>query len=168
MVVDGGDGGLKACFDPCPEEEEQEKKDNPENINTNPSPPPDPSISFIMEKVCKLNSFLESSGLVPQSFDTKIVCTKGDDGDVMFIEIFRKNDDSHEEGPEDEGCVMIEGLEVEYFDTFLTRSEVAYHRNDEDKRRGVEYVISKILGFYKEGLGIGPEYLTGVADDEVT
>ncbi|GJS20442.1 MAK10-like protein [Tanacetum coccineum] len=53
-----------------PEEEEQEKKENPENINTNPSLPPDPSVSFIIEKVCKLDSFFESLGLVPQSSNT--------------------------------------------------------------------------------------------------
>ncbi|GKE29106.1 hypothetical protein Tco_1444490, partial [Tanacetum coccineum] len=40
-----------------------------------------------------------------------------------------------------------------------------YLRNEEDKRRGVEYVMSKILGFYKECLELGPEYLTGVADE---
>ncbi|GJU87924.1 hypothetical protein Tco_1295470 [Tanacetum coccineum] len=44
-----------------------------------------------------------------------------------------------------------------------------YLRNDEDKRRGVEYVMSKILGFYKECLELGPEYLTGMDDEgEVT
>ncbi|GJX61137.1 hypothetical protein Tco_0294037 [Tanacetum coccineum] len=160
-----------------------------------------------------------------------------DDGDIMFIEIIRKNDDSREEGPKDEGSTMIEGLEVEYFDTFLTKSELAYHssiidprlsqvvlgrpfvkisnmihdppegvvrftnrtdevaykmpyrieqynslsdlkkehtksvylRNDEDKKRGVEYVMSKILGFYKECLELGPEYVTGMDDEgEVT
>ncbi|GJY96362.1 hypothetical protein Tco_0513272 [Tanacetum coccineum] len=37
-----------------------------------------------------------------------------------------------------------------------------YLRNKEDKRRGVEYAISKILGFYKEFLELGPEYLTGM------
>ncbi|GJS05230.1 hypothetical protein Tco_0321738 [Tanacetum coccineum] len=226
-----------------------------------------------------MNSFLESSGLVPQSSDTKIVCMKEDDEDVMFIEIIRKNNDSYEEGPEDEGSATIKGLEVEYFDTFSTRSKLAYHRkldpredtnrgvrnftgrikgmhvflgnftyvldfmidedissmidprlsqvvlgkpfieisnmthdppegvvkftnrtdeipykmphkiehynslsdlekehtklvylrNEEDKRRGVEYVMSKILGFDKECLELGPEYLNGVADeDEVT
>ncbi|GJS18153.1 hypothetical protein Tco_0412625 [Tanacetum coccineum] len=227
-------------------------------------------------KVRKLNSFLESSGLVPQSSDAEIVCTKGDDRDVMFIEIIRKNDDSREEGPEDEGSMAIEGLEVEYFDTFPTRSELAYHRkldpredtnrgvsnftgrikgmhvfvgnftyvtdfmivedissiidprlsqvvlgkpfieisnmthdppegvvrfingtdeiaykiphmieqynllsdlekehmksvylrNEEDKRRGVGYVMSKILGFYKESLELGPEYVTDMDDGE--
>ncbi|GJZ12586.1 retrotransposon ORF1 [Tanacetum coccineum] len=39
-----------------------------------------------------------------------------------------------------------------------------YLRNKEDKRRGVEYVMNKILGFYKECLDLGPEYLTGVED----
>ncbi|GJX56698.1 hypothetical protein Tco_0286595 [Tanacetum coccineum] len=44
-----------------------------------------------------------------------------------------------------------------------------YLRNEEDKRRGAEYVMSKILGFYKECLELGPEYLTGMDDDrEVT
>ncbi|GJW77916.1 hypothetical protein Tco_0139598, partial [Tanacetum coccineum] len=44
-----------------------------------------------------------------------------------------------------------------------------YLRNEEDKRRGVEYVMSKILGFYKEFLELGPEYLTWVDDKgEVT
>ncbi|GKF32240.1 hypothetical protein Tco_0102038 [Tanacetum coccineum] len=38
-------------------------------------------------------------------------------------------------------------------------------RNKEDKRRGVEYVMSKILGFYKEFLEIRPEYLTGMDDE---
>ena len=36
-----------------------------------------------------------------------------------------------------------------------------YYRNDEDRRRGVDYVMSKILGFYKECLELGPEYNTG-------
>ncbi|GJS24672.1 hypothetical protein Tco_0453304 [Tanacetum coccineum] len=149
-------------------------------------------------KVHKLNSFLESSGLVPQSSHTKIVCMKGDDGDVIFIEMIRKNNYSREEGPKYEGSATIEGLEVEYFDTFPTRSELAYHRTDEitykmphkieqynslsdlekehtksvylinekDKRRRVEYVMSKILGFYKECLELRPGYLDEVADDE--
>ncbi|GKD70618.1 hypothetical protein Tco_1324708 [Tanacetum coccineum] len=44
-----------------------------------------------------------------------------------------------------------------------------YRRNEEDKRRGVEYVMSKILGFYKECLELEPEYLTGMDDEgEVT
>ncbi|GJW90687.1 hypothetical protein Tco_0168240 [Tanacetum coccineum] len=68
------------------------------------------------------------SGLIPQSSDTKLVCTKGENGDVMFIKIIRNNDDSHEEGPGNEGNATIEEVEVEYFNTFPTRSELAYHR----------------------------------------
>ncbi|GJT64655.1 hypothetical protein Tco_1016135 [Tanacetum coccineum] len=39
-----------------------------------------------------------------------------------------------------------------------------YFRNEEDKRKGVEYVMSKILGFYKECLELGPEYRTGLEE----
>ncbi|GJT32194.1 hypothetical protein Tco_0922613 [Tanacetum coccineum] len=34
--------------------------------------------------------------------------------------------------------------------------------NEEDNKRGVDYVMNKILGFYKECLELGPEYLTGL------
>ncbi|GKB34028.1 hypothetical protein Tco_0878970 [Tanacetum coccineum] len=40
-----------------------------------------------------------------------------------------------------------------------------YLRNEEDRRRGVEYVMSKILGFYKECLELGPEYETRMDDE---
>nr|GEY60897.1 protein kinase-like domain, concanavalin A-like lectin/glucanase domain protein [Tanacetum cinerariifolium] len=40
-----------------------------------------------------------------------------------------------------------------------------YFRNEEDKRRGVKYVMNKILGFYKECLELGPKYLTGLEDE---
>nr|GFA37161.1 retrotransposon Orf1 [Tanacetum cinerariifolium] len=39
-----------------------------------------------------------------------------------------------------------------------------YLMNEEDKRRGVHYVMSKILGFYKECLELGPEYVNGLDD----
>ncbi|GJS57079.1 hypothetical protein Tco_0651863 [Tanacetum coccineum] len=45
-------------------------------------------------------------------------------------------------------------------------TKLVYLRNEEDKRRGVEYVMSKILGFYKECLELGLKYLTGVVDEE--
>ncbi|GJY39878.1 hypothetical protein Tco_0426242 [Tanacetum coccineum] len=35
-----------------------------------------------------------------------------------------------------------------------------YFRNEEDKRKGVDYVMKKIFGFYKECLELGPEYKT--------
>ncbi|GJX66813.1 hypothetical protein Tco_0301156 [Tanacetum coccineum] len=53
---------------------------------------------------------------------TTSVLSARDDGDVMFIEIVKKNDDSRKEEPE------AGGLEVEYFDIFPTRSELAYHK----------------------------------------
>ncbi|GKA36047.1 hypothetical protein Tco_0722538 [Tanacetum coccineum] len=108
--------------DDKPEENEEEEKDNPKNIHVNPFVPPDPSISFITKKVLKLNSFFELLGLVPQSSNTKLVCTKGDDGDVMFIEIVKTNEDSHKEEPK------VGEQEVEYFDIFPTKSELTYHK----------------------------------------
>ncbi|GJX55467.1 hypothetical protein Tco_0285364 [Tanacetum coccineum] len=51
-----------------------------------------------------------------------------DDGDMMFIEIIKKNDDSHKEEPEEGENARVRELEVEYFDVFPTRSELAYHR----------------------------------------
>ncbi|GKE06666.1 hypothetical protein Tco_1398684 [Tanacetum coccineum] len=180
------------------EKNKEEQKESPENTHPDSSTPPDPSISFINEKVLKFNSLFESLGLVPQSPNAELVCTKEEDGDVMFIEIVPKDDASQKDEPE------AGEQEVEYFDIFPTKSEIAYHkylmtdevtykmphkieqndllsdlekehtksvylRNEEDKRRGVDYVMSKILGFYKECLELGPEYLTGMDDDgEVT
>ncbi|GJW44654.1 hypothetical protein Tco_0073453, partial [Tanacetum coccineum] len=228
---------------------ESKEQGDAENINNNPPPPLDPSMSLAIEKVHKLNSILESLSLIPQSSNTKFVCTKEDDGEVMFIKIIRDHDNPLEE--EDESAVM-EGLEVEYFDMFPTRNELAYHiylmsgsslrkayidlnsslnimthmhynwimrrklepgedqngirgvrvvrftdgsseiaykmshkieqynsltnmekehtksmyfKNEEDREREVEYVMNKILGFYKECLELGPEYLTGLDDE---
>ncbi|GKE54459.1 hypothetical protein Tco_1489615 [Tanacetum coccineum] len=88
---------------------------------------------------------------------------------ITTEQIIRDDDEPHNESPnEGEGRTM-EGPVVEYFDTFPTRDELAYHKNKEDKRRGVDYVMSKILGFYKECLELGPEYVTGFDDErEVT
>ncbi|GJR53493.1 hypothetical protein Tco_1404014 [Tanacetum coccineum] len=41
-----------------------------------------------------------------------------------------------------------------------------YFRNKEDKRKGVEYVMSKILRFYKESLELGPEYRIRLEESE--
>ncbi|GJR08545.1 hypothetical protein Tco_0791197 [Tanacetum coccineum] len=103
-------------------ENEEEEKVSPENINVDPSKQPDQSVSFISEKVLKLNSFFKSLGLVSQSSSIELVFTKGDDNDVMFIEIVKKYDDSHEEEPE------AREHKVEYFDIFPTKSELAYHK----------------------------------------
>ncbi|GJT89676.1 MAK10-like protein [Tanacetum coccineum] len=115
-------------YDEKAKENKEEEKDSPENIHVNPSTSPDPSVALITEKVLKFNSFFESLGLVPQSSDTEVVCIKGDDGEVMFIELIRKNDDSSEGEPEEEGSKATEGVGAEYFDIFPTRSELAYHK----------------------------------------
>nr|GFA52648.1 MAK10-like protein [Tanacetum cinerariifolium] len=48
-------------------------------------------------------------------------------------------------------------------------SSIIDPRNHEDMERGVEYVMNKILGFYKECVELGPEYVTGLDDEgEVT
>ncbi|GJT33614.1 hypothetical protein Tco_0924033 [Tanacetum coccineum] len=133
------------------EESEDEEKDDPEYINTNPPSPPDPSISFITKKV-------------------------QNDGDIMFVEIIKKYDDSSEEELEEDGNAVTRELRVEYFDRFSTRSKLAYHkssehtksvyfRNEEDKRKGVDYVMNKILGYYKECLELGSEYLIRLEDE---
>nr|GEU55798.1 retrotransposon Orf1 [Tanacetum cinerariifolium] len=57
---------------------------------------------------------------------------------------------------------------IEQYNSFSNlekeHTKLVYLRNEEDKRRGVDYVISKILGFYKECLKLGPEYVTGLDD----
>ncbi|GKA64584.1 hypothetical protein Tco_0764291 [Tanacetum coccineum] len=61
------------------------------------------------DMVRKLNSMLESLGLVPQSSNTKFVCSKEDDGEVMFIEIIRDDDEPQNEGlNEGEGATTEE------------------------------------------------------------
>ncbi|GJY56772.1 hypothetical protein Tco_0455887 [Tanacetum coccineum] len=50
------------------------------------------------------------------------IAEQRDDGDVMFIEIVKKNEDSRKEEPE------VGGLKVEYFNIFLTQSELAYQK----------------------------------------
>ncbi|GKD10760.1 hypothetical protein Tco_1190445 [Tanacetum coccineum] len=222
------------------------------------------------------------AGTPPSDTSPNPICSKEDDGEVMFIEIIRDDEPQNEDPHEVEGAKTEEPV-VEYFDTFLTRDELTYHRymrrklnplidanggirnftgrikgmhvfvgnftyvidfmivedissildprlsnvvlgrpfieisnmthdppegvvrfirgtdvvaykmphkieqydslsdlekehtksvylrNEEDKRRGVEYVMSKILGFYKECLELRPKYIIGIDDEgEVT
>ncbi|GJS85866.1 hypothetical protein Tco_0752407 [Tanacetum coccineum] len=60
----------------------------------------------------------------PENIDT----TPPSPPDPSISFITEKYDDSHEEGPEDEGNMIIKGLEIGYFDIFLTRSKLAYHK----------------------------------------
>ncbi|GJX92372.1 hypothetical protein Tco_0345698 [Tanacetum coccineum] len=133
---------------------------------TEPQQPEEPEPTLEDEfLVRKLNSMLESLGLVPRSFNAKFIFSKDDDGEVMFIKIVRDNEPQCDDPHKVEGATTEEPV-VEYFNTFPARNELTYHRNKEDNRREVQYVMSKILGFYKECLELGPEYLTGVDDEE--
>nr|GFA62771.1 MAK10-like protein [Tanacetum cinerariifolium] len=77
---------------------EEEERDSPKS-HSNSSTPPDPLISFLIKKVLKFNSLFESLGLVPPSPNANLVCTKKEDGDVIFIEIILMDDDSRKEEP---------------------------------------------------------------------
>ncbi|GJW59453.1 hypothetical protein Tco_0108788 [Tanacetum coccineum] len=79
--------------------EVKQEEDNPEDTNSNPYSQPDPLAFITIEQVQKLNSMLESLRLVPQSSNTKFVCFKEDDGEVMFIEIIRDDDEPQNEDP---------------------------------------------------------------------
>ncbi|GKB37257.1 integrase, catalytic region, zinc finger, CCHC-type containing protein [Tanacetum coccineum] len=101
------------------------------NISSNPHPQPVPLASIATEQVRKLNSMLESLRLVPQSSNTKLVYTKEEDGEVMFIEIIREDDEPQNESLNEGEGTTTEGPTVEYFDTFPTRDELTYHNNAE-------------------------------------
>ncbi|GJS65587.1 hypothetical protein Tco_0680151 [Tanacetum coccineum] len=129
------------------EENEEEERGSPENHPNSPTPP-NPSIAFITEKVLKFNSVFESLELVPPSPKAELVCTKEEDGDVIVIEIIPRDDNYHKEKPEP-------GVqEVEYFDIFLTRSELAYQKYliklnpREDANGGVSNFTGRIKGMH--------------------
>ncbi|GJY37490.1 hypothetical protein Tco_0422868 [Tanacetum coccineum] len=77
----------------------------------------DPEQAFV-----EYSSSRTDKARVPPSSNTELICTKEEDGEVMFIEIIPKDDDSLMEEPK------TEGQEVEYFDIFPTRSELTYHK----------------------------------------
>ncbi|GJV55447.1 hypothetical protein Tco_1456452 [Tanacetum coccineum] len=115
-----------------------EEKGNLGNINSNPHPQPDPLASITTEQVQKLNSMLESLGLVPQSSNTKFVCTKEDDGEILFIEIIRDDDEPQNESPNEGEGTTTEGPTVEYFDMFPTRDELTYHNHVHVKKAYID------------------------------
>ncbi|GKC91937.1 hypothetical protein Tco_1157379 [Tanacetum coccineum] len=100
----------------------EHQEGNPDDIN--PNPLPDQLASIATEQVRKLNSLLESLGLVRRSSNKKFVCSKEDDREVMYIEIIREN----EEPPNDVDEALTDELIVEYFDTPPTREELTYHK----------------------------------------
>ncbi|GJT79656.1 hypothetical protein Tco_1053998 [Tanacetum coccineum] len=66
--------------------------------------------------------------LVPQSSNTKFVYSNEDDGEVMFIEIIRDDDEPQNKDPNEGEGATIEEPVVEYFNTFPTRNELTYYR----------------------------------------
>ena len=53
---------------------------------------------------------------------------------------------------------LLSNLEKEH-------KQAVYYRNDEDRCRGVDYVMGRIFGFYKECLQLGPDYKTKIEDE---
>ncbi|GJR88307.1 hypothetical protein Tco_0212318 [Tanacetum coccineum] len=126
------------------EENEEEERGSPENHPDSPTPP-NPSITFITEKVLKFNLIFESLVLVPPSPNAELVCTKEEDGDVMFIEIISRDDNSHKEEPEP-------GVqEVEYFDNSDYERNCRYQNTScalEDANEGVSNFTGRIKGMH--------------------
>ncbi|GKD44935.1 hypothetical protein Tco_1269580 [Tanacetum coccineum] len=69
-----------------------------------------------------------------------------DDGEVMFIEIIRDDDEPQNEDPNEGVGETTEEPVVEYFDTFLTRDELTYHR--EDANEGISNFTGRIKGMH--------------------
>ncbi|GJZ64720.1 hypothetical protein Tco_0621141 [Tanacetum coccineum] len=96
-----------------------------DNTNSPPNVPP----SFLVEKVLKLNSILESLNLKTQPSYSRVVCKKANDSDVMLIELIKNNDDlSEEELDENDDVLEEEEFKGDHFDKFPTKSELAYHK----------------------------------------
>ncbi|GJW44441.1 hypothetical protein Tco_0073240 [Tanacetum coccineum] len=60
---------------------------------------------------------------------TRPVLSAQDDGEVMFIEIIRDDDEPQNESPNKGERTTTEGPIVEYFDMFPTRDELTYHKH---------------------------------------
>ncbi|GJR46765.1 hypothetical protein Tco_1314868 [Tanacetum coccineum] len=81
------------------------------------------------DKIQLYTKFDIKRACIPPSSNTQFICTKENDGDIMFVELIKKYDDSSEEELEENDDVLTgEELGVEYFDKFPTRSELAYHK----------------------------------------
>nr|GEV52296.1 hypothetical protein CTI12_AA557910 [Tanacetum cinerariifolium] len=84
-----------------------------------------------------------------------VVCKKEIDSAIMLIELIKHNEHPSDDELNVDDDVGEEKFKGNHFDKFPT---CVYLMNDEDKKKGVEYVMSKILGFYKECLELEPEY----------
>ncbi|GKE27368.1 hypothetical protein Tco_1442752 [Tanacetum coccineum] len=175
-------------------DEPTEEVSDLENTNHEPHPQPDPLSSIATETFCKLSSFVGNLDHASQTPDAEFVCTKEEDRDIMkrklkpredrnsfsgvsnFVARVRASRMTHDLG---KGVVrfingeckvaykMPHKIEQYYslIDEELEHTKFVYFRNQEDREKGVDYVMNKILGFYKECLELGPEYVTGLEDE---
>ncbi|GJW88711.1 MAK10-like protein [Tanacetum coccineum] len=101
-----------------PTEDPQSSTHIHSSINAITIHPKQPEESQVNEPdVRKLNSTLKSLRLVPQSSNTRFACTKEEDGEVMFIEIIRDDDEPQNKSPNEGEGTTTEGPVEEYFDT---------------------------------------------------
>jgi hypothetical protein len=105
-----------------------------------------PVIDDCLSQVVFGKPFVEASKM---SYDPTlgIVRFKGDNDEIAYQMPYKV-----------EQYRLLSNIEKEH-------KQAVYYRNDEDRRRGVEYVMNKILGFYKECLQLGPEYKTNIGND---
>nr|GEV24472.1 protein kinase-like domain, concanavalin A-like lectin/glucanase domain protein [Tanacetum cinerariifolium] len=94
----------------------------------NTNPPPEVLPSFLIEKVLKLNSTLESLNLKPQSSYSRVVCKKEMDNDVMLIELIKDDEYPSDDELNEDDDVGKEEFEGNHFNKFPTCSELAYHK----------------------------------------
>nr|GEU52643.1 MAK10-like protein [Tanacetum cinerariifolium] len=145
------------------EKENKEEEGDPKNIHVNPPTPLDPSDDNSCKEEPKVGEReVELSQVVLGKPFVEISNMTHDppEGVVRFTN--RNNEVAYKMPHKIEQYDSLSNLEKEHIKS-------VYLRNEEDKRRGVEYVMSKILGFCKECLELGPEYLTGMDDEgEVT
>ncbi|GJU08921.1 hypothetical protein Tco_1125351 [Tanacetum coccineum] len=110
------------------EENEEEETKNAENIHVNPPTPPDPSVSFITEKVLKLNSFFES-----------LRFARSDDEVVFRMPQRTKEVD------------LVSPLEKDKFESFFVESLKV-------RKMGFKHVLEKRKGYYKACTNLGRTY----------
>ncbi|GJX32135.1 hypothetical protein Tco_0241990 [Tanacetum coccineum] len=125
-----------------------------------------------MVKNPKLNDNSTPQALSAHSYPTRDPqshLNPANDGGVMLIEIIKNYDDSseeelgHVEGSTEEPKIAYKmPHKIEQYNSLSDlekeHMKFVYLRNEEDKTRGVESVMSKILGFYNECLELGAEY----------
>nr|GEU64677.1 protein kinase-like domain, concanavalin A-like lectin/glucanase domain protein [Tanacetum cinerariifolium] len=165
----------------------QEEKGNLGNINSNPHSQPDPLASIATEQIIEDDDEPQNKSLnkgegattegpmdINSIIDPRLsqvvlgrpfieVSNMTHDLPEGVVRFTNENDEVAYKMPfKIEQYNSLSNLEKEHIKLF-------YLRNEEDKRRGVDYIMSKILGFYKECLELGPEYVTGLDDiGEVT